>query len=983
MKLVWLLIFSLYLILPSTWARIRKKRNFNYQFGGYDENEYNQIKSNNPSSSSSSYSLFNHYQINRPCPKNCNCNFDTINCNDLVESCTECVHWSKIDFNQIIQMKSQAFKNYMFSSNHSTHIIIYKLLNSTLGAFTLDKLHLSKNSHVEITFQYNSMIKFDENALKGLQIDSNATLVFNFPYTTQVIFMPKCFDGIKMGDSNSRLIIRVLKSFSVRFMGDFAYYLQKEYNLSPPKPNQSLLKPNEWSLSTGKLIIDIKSTHLVKFDEFSFSNLNMLSNAQLFIDLDLVEKLMLQRYSLASMTLKSSSRLVVYAKQITFIDFKAFSLSGITLDGQSQMEVYLEELTSSLCLQRNVFSNMKLQQASKFNFSVINSKNVQLMHHAFSDLRIENANAKFHLGVYQSPSFLLLFQNDLYYKSFLNQRAKYLQNMQQHPHHHYLSLAAYSSSSNGDYFYGGGGVGFDTASSYSKNEQNKKISLKSFYKTNKNLNSYNFSVEKDCFKNFTSTTPNLNQVLLVADNIHTFLMDNEVFSSSTTNLFLNFILNVKHFVLSVQSLSTVKNIHLNFIKEPRVFKLGLENENYSFSAQRLIKISGLENLQIDNNNNDNNPVNNRKLHNNDYDNSPIDSRALLKIQSSFVAEDLCQLKSIPKSHTMILFEDYSSSDKEECSSCQVIQLVYNQLKDLKSLYEVRNSKILPCKLKDLSFLENCMSELETKCSKLSQNEEKILKKNSYVKFWEYCISESDPSALPQSFKLADLYDNSLNRKKLNDIESYFNMDRQNMHESSNQLKPSFFDLIPSDMSPHSFSSSSMGNYDDSDSNTDDENNSNMNKNNGINDNDDNGLTSNRNLGKIVGIAVICFICAIILFMITVNIIQYKFRNDLFDDFECSSQNIAVGNPNGSTPNGKRSKTDRNDIKSRECNRNVESISMNRNEDDDDNNRDEDYQEYNQNGVDYTEENEYQGNSFSHDFLMLSIFSHSYPHSTYF
>ena len=40
----------------------------------------------------------------RPCPTKCNCNYDTINCNDLIESCDECVEWSQIDFNQIEYM---------------------------------------------------------------------------------------------------------------------------------------------------------------------------------------------------------------------------------------------------------------------------------------------------------------------------------------------------------------------------------------------------------------------------------------------------------------------------------------------------------------------------------------------------------------------------------------------------------------------------------------------------------------------------------------------------------------------------------------------------------------------------------------------------------------------------------------------------------------------------------------------------------------
>ena len=48
----------------------------------------------------------------RPCPKECNCNYDTINCNDLIASCDECTHWQQIDFNQIQRMKPMSFANF-------------------------------------------------------------------------------------------------------------------------------------------------------------------------------------------------------------------------------------------------------------------------------------------------------------------------------------------------------------------------------------------------------------------------------------------------------------------------------------------------------------------------------------------------------------------------------------------------------------------------------------------------------------------------------------------------------------------------------------------------------------------------------------------------------------------------------------------------------------------------------------------------------
>lgn len=315
----------------------------------------------------------------RPCPINCNCNYDTINCNDLIDTCDECLHWPQIDFNQIVNMKPSSFKNYNFAPNRTTHIIIYKLLNSTLGANSFDSLHIPENSQIEITFQYNSLIKFDKLTLNGLRMGANSTLVFNFPYTTQVVFLAKCFDGIFMKDSQAKVILRILKSFSVRFVGDISFFYSQNYlkqnklkSLAEMNKTISSFISNsnsQWSISTGQFIIDIKSTHLVKFEEYSFANLKLKSSSKFYIDLELVEKLMIQRNSFSNLNIDDGSKMTVYAKQITFIDFKAYSFANINLFKQSRMQVYLDELTSSLCVQRNVFSSLRLHDSeTSFNF---------------------------------------------------------------------------------------------------------------------------------------------------------------------------------------------------------------------------------------------------------------------------------------------------------------------------------------------------------------------------------------------------------------------------------------------------------------------------------------------------------------------------------------------------------------------------------------------------------------------------------------
>ena len=167
-------------------------------------------------------SLF-QYQQPRPCPINCSCNFDTIYCNDIIETCEECKYWSQIDFNRVTMVKYESFKHYVFARNKVTNIFIYNLLNDTIGQNSFKNFYVPINSHIEITFHYNSLIKFNEYSLNGIFLDENSTLVFNFPFTTQVIFYKNCFQEIFFKNSNSKFIIRISKSFLVRFANDYSF----------------------------------------------------------------------------------------------------------------------------------------------------------------------------------------------------------------------------------------------------------------------------------------------------------------------------------------------------------------------------------------------------------------------------------------------------------------------------------------------------------------------------------------------------------------------------------------------------------------------------------------------------------------------------------------------------------------------------------------------------------------------------------------
>lgn len=122
-----------------------------------------------------------------PCPVACTCHYDVISCNDLIDSCVECAHWRQIEFVQIGELGARAFERFRFASNRTTSIVIYKLLNGTIRADAFDGFRVPDHAQVEIVFQYNSMIRLDRHALRGLTLQRNSTVIFNFPYTTQVI----------------------------------------------------------------------------------------------------------------------------------------------------------------------------------------------------------------------------------------------------------------------------------------------------------------------------------------------------------------------------------------------------------------------------------------------------------------------------------------------------------------------------------------------------------------------------------------------------------------------------------------------------------------------------------------------------------------------------------------------------------------------------------------------------------------------------
>ena len=581
-----------------------------------------------------------------------------------------------------------------------------------------------------------------------------------------------------------------------------------------------------------------------------------------------------------------------------------------------------------------------------FFFSIINSKNVQLMHDSFSNIAIDSKSAKLFIGVFNMPSLLLLYQNNNYFQSFLTERLKYL--WPQHSPNTGQYSAHYAPPSfqiNNEYFYnhlninnGLNTIGITNRLTPTEKYSLNKFDLYTFYLKNKQSYSYNVSIEQNCFSNLTFNydspvgANNMN-VWVAVDNIHTLLVDNFVFNYTNNNNNkmpslisnnLNFILNVKHFALSTHSLQHVKHVNIEFLREPKVFKFGLAPQlthTYQNTRRNVNKV-GLNlnsvkpnQIQPEANLNSNKTSNENKLvdeqFDSDYYSDVIEQDNLenmsenknykseLKtfnenrrhlITTSALIDDNCNLASLPSSDTVISVElraSFNSGPFIEMCSCQAVYLLYNQISSFKSLDQLIKSNLLPCKINDLGFVSTCFKQLELKCAEKSSeysfsenepiNTEIFLK--DYTKFWEYCITEMDPVLKGQHSSNKELNNaNSGSQPNPNLDTGFYNFnDIDGLFSASlSSSSSSFYDQSIDSPMINQKGSSSLSSLASSPSHS----------------SSSNGVSNN--IGKIVGIIIICFVCGIIIFMVAINIIQYKFRNDLLDDLECSSQN---NNPN--------------------------------------------------------------------------------------
>lgn len=191
------------------------------------------------------------------------------------------------------------------------------------------------------------------------------------------------------------------------------------------------------------------------------------------------------------------------------------------------------------------------------------------------------------------------------------------------------------------------------------------------------------------------------------------------------------------------------------------------------------------------------------------------------------------------------------------------------------------TSFLNCNLKDLNFVLECRKQLEMECGSAAvvSGAYKQDYLSEFVKFWEYCITELEHSSLDQHLKSNSPYSNP----DLDTGNLYFNNfnDPDGMFSASLSSSSSIFDQPLDSFNKPALQPSHSTNNQVSSSNAN---------------------TFASNLGKIIGIVIVSFLSGIILFMIVINIIQYKFRNELLDDLDYSSQ-PNLNAQNGVVPTG--------------------------------------------------------------------------------
>lgn len=251
-------------------------------------------------------------------------------------------------------------------------------------------------------------------------------------------------------------------------------------------------------------------------------------------------------------------------------------------------------------------------------------------------------------------------------------------------------------------------------------------------------------------------------------------------------------------------------------------------------------------------------------------NSPSEGGGGFQKSPSALIDGLCELASSKNTRVRV-----SSTTTVPCS-CQIIQLYANQL-------DKSNTNALPCQLpSDSGFIESCLRTLSSKCSSGGDVSQSLIR--NYVRFWEYCISEPELKMKPSLSSKTNGGDSSNGLYGFDGLfssSSSLSLGSSPYYDSANDQDPLVSGIIgdpdfffKSSSSLDSSSSSNQTSWQSSSSSS----------------TENSSSQPSNSVFKTVFTVILCSIIGIGLFMIAVNIIQYKFRDDLLDDYDFNSTN---------------------------------------------------------------------------------------------
>ncbi len=171
---------------------------------------------------------------------------------------------------------------------------------------------------------------------------------------------------------------------------------------------------------------------------------------------------------------------------------------------------------------------------------------------------------------------------------------------------------------------------------------------------------------------------------------------------------MNFLLNIENLVISLDSFSLLSRVQIVFLKDPLVFKLGMNKVNH----YRNFKIIGLD------------------------------------LSNKIVDTDFCQISFYNQTNFTFVIDS-----NKVCQTCDSVYFLMNQY-DKFNL----NDSTYGCRIPNINFINECKNKLKKKCknqSTMFKYQDQNIK--NYVKFWQFCISsESNMKQTEQKGK-ADFF----------------------------------------------------------------------------------------------------------------------------------------------------------------------------------------------------------------------------------